>query len=103
MEKVKNVVRGATSSDSQFQSGMGIRLWASRDENANVNTGHKVPVQHQEYPGSQEKMDPKPAIDELPTEDGGYQKYKAAGKLKGKKAIITGGDSGNAFFLSNIR
>jgi hypothetical protein len=43
-------------------------------------------------------MDPKPVIDELPTEDGGYQKYKAAGKLKGKKAIITGGDSGKAFF-----
>lgn len=38
---------------------------------------------------------PKPAIDtELPTEDGGYQTYKAAGKLEGKKVIITGGDSG---------
>lgn len=30
----------------------------------------------------------------IPTEDGGSQPYKAAGKLKGKKAIITGGDSG---------
>jgi len=30
----------------------------------------------------------------IPTEDGGYQTYKAAGKLQGKKAIITGGDSG---------
>lgn len=30
----------------------------------------------------------------LPTEDGGYQLYKAAGKLDGKRAIITGGDSG---------
>ena len=30
----------------------------------------------------------------MPTEDGGYQIYKAAGKLKGKKALITGGDSG---------
>lgn len=30
----------------------------------------------------------------MPTEDGGYQQYKAAGKLKGKKAVITGGDSG---------
>jgi NAD(P)-dependent dehydrogenase (short-subunit alcohol dehydrogenase family) len=35
------------------------------------------------------------AINEhLPTGDGGFQKYKAAGKLEGKKAIITGGDSG---------
>lgn len=38
--------------------------------------------------------DPKPVFDRIPTEDGGYQPYKAAGKLKGKKAIITGGDSG---------
>ncbi|KKA19855.1 Oxidoreductase, short-chain dehydrogenase/reductase family [Rasamsonia emersonii CBS 393.64] len=38
--------------------------------------------------------DPKPVSDHLPTDDGGYQLYKAAGKLKGKRAIITGGDSG---------
>ena len=37
---------------------------------------------------------PTPQNEHLPTEDGGYQIYKAAGKLKGKKAIITGGDSG---------
>src|SRR5205814_776620 len=32
--------------------------------------------------------------DQLPTPDGGYQTYLAAGKLAGKKALITGGDSG---------
>ena len=32
--------------------------------------------------------------DQLPTSDGGYQPYRAAGKLAGKKAVITGGDSG---------
>lgn len=37
---------------------------------------------------------PDPADTQIPTEDGGYQTYKAAGKLTGKKAIITGGDSG---------
>ena len=37
---------------------------------------------------------PDPASKEVPTEDGGYQIYKAAGKLEGKKALITGGDSG---------
>lgn len=37
---------------------------------------------------------PDPESKHLPTEDGGYQIYKAAGKLKGKKALITGGDSG---------
>jgi NAD(P)-dependent dehydrogenase (short-subunit alcohol dehydrogenase family) len=35
-----------------------------------------------------------PKVDELPTPEGGAEKYKAAGKLKGKRAIITGGDSG---------
>ena len=37
---------------------------------------------------------PQPVNEEIPTEDGGFQKYKPAGKLEGKKAIITGGDSG---------
>jgi len=37
---------------------------------------------------------PKPLFDEIPTDDGKSQKYKAAGKLNGKHAIITGGDSG---------
>ena len=35
-----------------------------------------------------------PVNDQLPTSDGGYQMYKAAGKLAGRKALITGGDSG---------
>jgi NAD(P)-dependent dehydrogenase (short-subunit alcohol dehydrogenase family) len=38
--------------------------------------------------------DPKPTSTQLPTEDNGYQTYKAAGKLTYKRAIITGGDSG---------
>lgn len=46
-------------------------------------------------PGLQAEMeDPKPVSTHIPTEDGGYQLYKAAGKLEGKRAIITGGDSG---------
>lgn len=77
METAKNVIRGATSSESQFEP------------------GHKVPIHHQEPPGLQSDMKgPAPASTKLPTEDSGYQTYKAAGKLKGKKAIITGGDSG---------
>lgn len=52
-------------------------------------------MSHQEQPGLQSKMKgQQPVSTKLPTEDGGYQIYKAAGKLKGKKAIITGGDSG---------
>ena len=37
---------------------------------------------------------PDPVNDQLPTYEGGYQLYKAAGKLARKKALITGGDSG---------
>ncbi|TVY35067.1 General stress protein [Lachnellula occidentalis] len=57
--------------------------------------GHEVPVSHQDNPGKQHHMKgPDPINDQLPTADGGSQPYKAAGKLEGKKALITGGDSG---------
>ncbi|KAJ5931319.1 hypothetical protein N7516_005808 [Penicillium verrucosum] len=57
--------------------------------------GHKIPVQHLKKPGLQSDMgEPKPVSNHIPTEDYGYQIYKAAGKLEGKRAIITGGDSG---------
>ncbi|CAG8207009.1 unnamed protein product [Penicillium olsonii] len=46
-------------------------------------------------PGLQAEMEqPKPTSSQVPTDDSGYQTYKAAGKLTGKKAIITGSDSG---------
>jgi NAD(P)-dependent dehydrogenase (short-subunit alcohol dehydrogenase family) len=44
------------------------------------------PVQHQEGPGSESELEPLPRY-EAPA-------YKAAGKLEGKVALITGGDSG---------
>jgi NAD(P)-dependent dehydrogenase (short-subunit alcohol dehydrogenase family) len=44
------------------------------------------PVQQQEVPGVLGKMDPKP--------DHGEESYRGAGKLTGKVAVITGGDSG---------
>ncbi|RYY92813.1 MAG: SDR family oxidoreductase, partial [Chitinophagaceae bacterium] len=42
--------------------------------------------QQQPWPGLASKMDPKP--------DHGEQSYKGSGRLKGRKALITGGDSG---------
>ncbi len=39
-------------------------------------------------------MNPQPVTAHLPTKGGGFEFYKAAGKLTGKKALITGGDSG---------
>lgn len=44
------------------------------------------PSQQQPWPGLMSKMDPKP--------DCGETSYKGSGKLKGRKALITGGDSG---------
>lgn len=60
-----------------------------------TGTGHEIPVSGQQFPGKEYKMPyPKPLFEEVPTHRGGAQEYKAAGKLKGKNAIITGGDSG---------
>jgi NAD(P)-dependent dehydrogenase (short-subunit alcohol dehydrogenase family) len=42
--------------------------------------------QTQEWPGLASKMDPKP--------DHGEKSYKGSGRLSGRKALITGGDSG---------
>jgi len=43
------------------------------------------PAQKQPMPGSTKEMDPRP--------DHGENSYKGSGKLKGLKAVITGGDS----------
>lgn len=64
-------------------------------DKSQFESGHKVPVTQQSFPGKEGKMpNPTPLFDEIPTFDGKPQKYKAAGKLQGRKAIITGGDSG---------
>src|SRR5688572_24772339 len=44
------------------------------------------PKQQQPWPGLCSKMDPRP--------DHGEDSYKGSGRLKGRKALITGGDSG---------
>ncbi|HXD85145.1 MAG TPA: SDR family oxidoreductase [Urbifossiella sp.] len=44
------------------------------------------PEQHQEKPGLESRLDPRPRF-EAP-------RYRAAGKLAGKAALVTGGDSG---------
>ena len=45
-----------------------------------------LPEQQQEVPGRTDAMDPRP--------DHGEDSYRGSGRLKGKKAVITGGDSG---------
>jgi NAD(P)-dependent dehydrogenase (short-subunit alcohol dehydrogenase family) len=44
------------------------------------------PEQQQEHPGLESEMDPRP--------DYGERSYRGSGKLQGRRAIITGGDSG---------
>src|SRR4051812_21220215 len=44
------------------------------------------PQQHQDKPGIESELDPKPRYQ--------AESYRAAGKLEGKAALITGGDSG---------
>jgi len=56
--------------------------------------GWKAPVSHQKPPGLESDLPVEAAVDTVPTWDGGSQLYKASGKLQGRKALITGGDSG---------
>lgn len=44
------------------------------------------PAQHQDQPGSEQELKPRPKWR--------GEQYREAGKLRGKKAIVTGGDSG---------
>ncbi|TQS32326.1 hypothetical protein Golomagni_07362 [Golovinomyces magnicellulatus] len=55
----------------------------------------EIPISKQKFPGKDHDMPhPKPTRDQLPEGGGRSTTYKAAGKLKGKRALITGGDSG---------
>jgi enoyl-[acyl-carrier-protein] reductase (NADH) len=49
-------------------------------------SGMSQPAQQQETPGTQSQMTPKP--------DCGEESYRGSGKMTGKVAVITGGDSG---------
>ena len=51
----------------------------------------KVPKQEQELPGLQKAMEPEPFDTSLETGSGPTQ-YAGSGRLRGKKALITGGE-----------
>jgi NAD(P)-dependent dehydrogenase (short-subunit alcohol dehydrogenase family) len=77
---------------------MAIEPLASNTERALVNTGERLqsrpneaprppfPQQHQDKPGLESRVIPRPRYL--------AQSYRAANKLQGKAALITGGDSG---------
>lgn len=52
----------------------------------NTISADEIPAQSQDVPGNLSKMKPRP--------DHGEESYKGHGRLKGRKALITGGDSG---------
>src|SRR5881398_3546612 len=91
------------SSRRRFLSSLGaVRAAASVPALAQSGTSHSTaqPIaypttkypkppfreQNQPWPGLASKMDPKP--------DHGESSYKGSGRLTGRKALITGGDSG---------
>jgi hypothetical protein len=58
------------------------------------NAGYNPPNQYAKPPGLQEDLKDEALSAHVPTPEGGKTLYKAAGKLEGRKALITGGDSG---------
>src|SRR4030095_5237387 len=77
--------RGASKSSTQSKrtrSGNGNGAVCGRLEEPKS----PMPPQHQEKPGIEAKLSPRPKYE--------AKRYKGADKLKGKVALITGGDSG---------
>ena len=57
-----------------------------------MNQPKTFPQQDQKQPGDQHKMDPQPVVIR--------DSYKGSEKLKGKNALITGGDTKSTLYLA---
>src|SRR5688500_3439543 len=75
-------------SDGRQASAAGTRSSRARSprQREQQHPRNPLPKQHLEKPGLESELEPKPQY-EAPS-------YRAAGKLRGKTALITGGDSG---------
>jgi len=71
-------------------------MCSKEEQPKTVEAASEIPRQSvQEQPGLQHGLKPQPVVHHLPTEtDSSLHPYMAAGKLEGKVALITGGDSG---------
>jgi NAD(P)-dependent dehydrogenase (short-subunit alcohol dehydrogenase family) len=82
---------GAVVRQRSYLNGFPMKKQTSVPSKSNPNPEKKypkppLPKQKQEFPGTEAALKPKA--------DHGEDHYVGSGKLKGKKAIITGGDSG---------
>jgi NAD(P)-dependent dehydrogenase (short-subunit alcohol dehydrogenase family) len=75
----------ATSAAAQ-QGQTGVAAAAARPQPPPDYPRPPFPAQQQEWPGLAAKMNPKP--------DHGEKSYRGSGRLAGRRALITGGDSG---------
>src|SRR4051812_20516089 len=90
----RNVIKGLgaglalLSFSSAFAAPESIKYAPAQDLEDPTKKYHKPPFkpQSQDWPGLVSKMDPRP--------DHGEKSYKGSGRLAGRKALITGGDSG---------
>jgi NAD(P)-dependent dehydrogenase (short-subunit alcohol dehydrogenase family) len=77
-------VAGGSTDDGRAAGGNAAKVSASKARNPKPKSPY--PPQHQDKPGIEAKMRPRPRFEGI--------EYKAAGKLEGKVALVTGGDSG---------
>ena len=75
----------AGGAQAQQQQGQGTGAATIRDPRSKY-TSQPFPEQRQPWPALQSKMTPKP--------DCGETTYKGSGRLQGRRALVTGGDSG---------
>lgn len=75
----------AGAAQAQTQQGQGTGTPRIRDPRSKY-TSEPFPEQRQPWPALQSKMTPKP--------DCGETTYKGSGRLAGRRALVTGGDSG---------
>ena len=80
------MLAGAAQGKSSEDSGSSRPPQARVQNPADQYPRPPFPKQHQEWPGLAGKMEPRP--------DHGEETYQGSGRLAGRKALITGGDSG---------
>jgi len=93
MEQIKNIAEKVTGGENPTNKADPSGPTAS---NGQFPQTGDFPVESQvERPvGIQADMERKPEAVSVQEGDGRFDHYKAAGKLRGKKALVTGGDSG---------